>query len=288
MNISGKTKICGLIGDPVEHSLSPIIQNTAFRHLNLDYVYITFTIGRRNLGDAVHGVRGLGISGLNVTMPYKIDVIQYLDELDETAKCIGSVNTVLNRDGRLIGYTTDGIGALNALRHKRVNPSCKIVMLGAGGASRSISFTLAKQANELVILNRTLEKAKKLANDLSNLLGEDGKVRAGRLSPIVLKKELVDAHILVNATSVGMHPHNMETPVDPSLLRPDLVVFDLVYEPLETKLLSDARRMGAKAIDGLSMLVHQGAASFEIWTGTKAPIEVMMKAAIGELERRKH
>jgi len=287
MNISGKTKVCGLIGDPAEHSLSPVIQNTAFRHLDLDYVYVVFTVGRGSLEDAILGVRGLGIRGLNVTMPHKIDIIKYLDELDETARSISSVNTILNKDERLIGYTTDGIGALNALRHKQVNPSCKIVMLGAGGASRSISFTLAKQASELVILNRTLEKAKKLANDLSSLLGECGKVRAAGLSPSVLKKELKDAHVLVNATSVGMHPHNMETPVDPSLLRPDLVVFDLVYEPLETRLLSDARRLGAKAIDGLSMLVHQGAASFEIWTGMKAPIEVMMKAAIGELERRK-
>jgi len=288
MSISGKTKVCGLIGDPVEHSLSPVIQNTAFRHLDLDYVYVVFTVGQGSLEDAILGVRGLGIRGLNVTMPHKIDIIKYLDELDETARSISSVNTVLNKDERLIGYTTDGIGALNALRHERVNPSCKIVMLGAGGASRSISFTLAKQASELVILNRTLEKAKKLAKDLSSLLGECGKVRAAGLNPNVLKKELKDAHILVNVTSVGMHPHNMETPAPQSLLRPDLVVFDLVYEPLETRLLSDARRLGAKAIDGLSMLVHQGAASFEIWTGMKAPIEVMMKAAIEELERRKH
>ena len=147
MNISGRTKICALIGDPVEHSLSPSTQNAAFQHLDLDYVYIAFTVRKENLENAILGARGLNLCGLNVTMPHKINVIPYLDQLDETARNIGSVNTVLNKDGRLIGYTTDGIGALNALKYSGVNPSDKkIAILGAGGASRAISFTLAKEA----------------------------------------------------------------------------------------------------------------------------------------------
>jgi len=288
MKISGKTKVCGLLGDPVEHSLSPSIQNAAFQHLGLDYVYVVFTVRRENLEDAILGVRSLGFHGLNLTMPHKIDVIRYLDELDETAKNVGSVNTILHKDGRLIGYTTDGIGALNALKCNGVNPSGKkIVILGAGGASRSVSFTLAKEAEELVILNRTLIKAEKLVNDLSSLLDDGAKVRAGGLNNETLKKELEDADILVNATSVGMHPKETESPVDPSFLRPHLVVFDLVYEPLETRLLREARKVEAKTINGLTMLVHQGAASFEIWTGEKAPIEVMMEAAIAKFRETK-
>jgi shikimate dehydrogenase len=288
MKISGKTRVCGLIGDPVEHSLSPSLQNAAFQHLGLDYAYVVFTVGREKLGDAISGMRSLGFHGLNVTMPHKIDVIQHLDELDETAKNIGSVNTVLNRDGTLIGYTTDGIGSLKALRYNRVNPSGKkIVLLGAGGASRSVSFTLAKEAKELVILNRTLRRAERLVSDLTHLLGKGREVRAERLSDEKLEEELGEADILVNATSVGMRPREALTPVDASLLRPNLVVFDLVYEALETRLLREARRIGAKTIDGLSLLVHQGAASFEIWTGVKAPIEVMMDAALEELRKKR-
>jgi len=287
MKILGRTRVCGLIGDPVEHSLSPVIQNAAFEALGLDYVYVVFTVKEKNLGNAILGVRGLGFRGLNVTMPHKIEVMHYLDRLDDAAKKIGSVNTIANEDGILTGYTTDGIGALNALRYKGVDPSGrKIVVLGAGGASRSVSFALADEAGELVVLNRTLKRAEKLVNDLSKLLGESARVRAGRLNEDTLRKELEDADMLVHATSVGMYPQSTETPVDRSSLRRDLVVFDLVYEPLETRLLREARMVRAKTVDGLAMLVHQGAASFEIWTGEKAPIEVMMKAAADKLKEK--
>jgi len=288
MKISGRTRVCGLIGDPVEHSLSPSIQNAAFRSLGLDYVYVVLRVSKESLEDAILGMRGLGFRGLNVTMPHKIDVTRHLDELDETAKNVGSVNTILNRNGLLIGYTTDGIGALRALRYNGVDPSGKkIVLLGAGGASRSVSFTLAKEASEIVILNRTVEKAERLANDLTFVLGDGAKVRAEGLSDGNLKKELVDADVLVNATSVGMHPKEEETPVDRHFLRPKLVVFDLVYEPFETRLLREAREVGARTLDGLAMLVHQGAASIEIWTGVSAPTEVMMKAALEGLAEAK-
>jgi len=287
MKISGRTKVCALIGDPVEHSLSPIIQNAAFRSLDLDYVYVVFNVKSGDLREAVYGVKALGICGLNVTMPHKTAIIPYLDELDETARKTGSVNTVLNNNGRLIGYTTDGVGALNALKHAGVDPSGKrIVILGAGGASRSISFTLAEHASELVILNRTFSKAKALKDAIRKTLGERAKVRALPLSDENLSVELADADILINATSVGMKPNENETPVKQIYLRGDLVVFDLVYEPLETRLLREAKSIGAKVVDGLSMLVHQGAASFEIWTGVKAPVNVMMKAALEVIQRR--
>jgi len=287
MKVSGKTKVCGLIGDPVEHSLSPCLQNAAFKHCGLDFVYVVFRVKKEELKEAISGTRSLGIHGLNVTMPHKINVIQYLNDLDETAKNIGSVNTILNKNGRLIGYTTDGKGALEALRHNGVNPSGKkIVILGAGGASRSVSLTLAKEAKELVILNRTLTKAEELAEELKASKDTNAIAKAKELNHQNAKQELLDANILINATSLGMRPHDTLMPVNPSLLRSDLAVFDLVYEPIETRLLAEAKKKGATIIDGLTMLVFQGAVSFEIWTGEKAPLEVMMKAATDELASR--
>ena len=285
MDVSGKTKVCAVIGDPVEHSLSPIIHNAAFQHLNLDYVYVAFNVRASQLKDAILGVRGLGIYGLNVTMPHKISIIKYLDELDETAKRIGSVNTVLNKDGRLIGYTTDGVGAFNALKYAGSDPlGKKVVVLGAGGASRSICFTLAERVRELIILNRTLERAVSLANNIREVLGGKVNVRAASLVDENLRKELKDADILINATSVGMKPNDAYTPVKRDFLHRNLTVFDIVYNPLETRLLREAKLIGAKTIDGLSMLIHQGAVSFEIWTGVKAPIDVMREAALRKIE----
>jgi len=290
MDISGRTKVCAIIGYPVDHSLSPTIHNASFRHLGLDYVYVAFNVQPEELEGAILGVKSLGIYGLNVTMPHKISVIQYLDKLDDDARRVGSVNTILNLNGKLIGYTTDGIGALNALKYSGVDPSGKkIVILGAGGASRSISFTLAKWAYEIVILNRTLERAISLVNDIKRALGAETNIRASQFNDENLRAEIENADILINATSIGMKPKETETPVKREFLRRDLVVFDIVYDPPETRLLREAKAIGAKTIDGLSMLIHQGAASFEIWTGLKAPIEVMRKAALKKIKegRRK-
>jgi len=286
MDISGRTKVCAIIGYPVDHSLSPTIHNASFRHLGLDYVYVAFNVQPEELEGAILGVKSLGIYGLNVTMPHKISVIQYLDKLDDDARRVGSVNTILNLNGKLIGYTTDGIGALNALKYSGVDPSGKkIVILGAGGASRSISFTLAKWAYEIVILNRTLERAISLVNDIKRALGAETNIRASQFNDENLRAEIENADILINATSIGMKPKETETPVKREFLRRDLVVFDIVYDPPETRLLREAKAIGAKTIDGLSMLIHQGAASFEIWTGLKAPIEVMRKAALKKIRR---
>ncbi|MEM2960942.1 MAG: shikimate dehydrogenase [Candidatus Bathyarchaeia archaeon] len=285
MNISGRTKVCAVIGYPVEHSLSPVIQNAAFQYRGLDYVYVAFNVQPERLNEAIMGIRGLGIYGLNVTMPHKTIVMQYMDEINESARRVGSVNTILNAGGKLIGYTTDGIGALNALRDSGVDPSGKkVVVLGAGGASRSISFTLANIVRELVILNRTVEKSERLVNDIIEALGAGVNVRADRLDDEALERELKDSDILINATSLGMKPNDAKTPVKLELLHSNLTVFDIVYEPLETRLLREARSVGAKTVDGLSMLIHQGAASFEIWTGVKAPIEIMKKAALSKMK----
>jgi len=286
MEILGDTKVCAVIGDPIEHSLSPQIHNAAFQHLKLNYVYVAFRVAEKDIKNALQGIQALKIHGLNVTMPLKTKIIPYLDKLDSCAERIGAVNTVLNEKGKLIGYNTDGLGALAALKANNQDlVNKKILILGAGGASRAISYTLAKDARKIVILNRTIEKARSLAKELNKIFGK--KVRYGEINEKRLEKELKDTDILINATLLGMHPYKNETPVSRKLLQSDLTVFDLVYNPPETRLLREAKAIGAKTINGLAMLVHQGALSFEIWTGKKAPIDVMLKACMEGLKNLK-
>jgi shikimate dehydrogenase len=280
--ISGKTRVCGVIGDPIEHTLSPIMHNAAFKALKLDFAFLVFKVKVADVEKAVSGMRALGIHGLNVTMPHKSAVINYLDEVDQAAKAIGSVNTILNKDGRLFGFNTDGVGALQALRENGVEPrGKKVLLLGAGGAARAIAYTLAREADELVILNRTAKQAAELANLLKQTF--DRKVVADTLSPNAIKDTLQDSDVLINATSVGMKPNANQTPVAFEWLRPDLAVMDIVYNPVETKLAKDAKAAGAKVVSGFEMLIYQGAASFEIWTGHSAPVEVMRHAALNHL-----
>lgn len=282
MTISGKTQLCGVIGDPVAHSLSPALHNAAFSHLKLDFVFLAFRVKAVELQNAMQGMRGLGIRGLNVTMPHKTAVIRYLDDVESNVKFLASVNTILNEDGRLVGFSTDGVGALHALRENGVNPAGKkVLLLGAGGAAKAIAYTLAQEVEALCILNRVAEKAAVLADNLNRLFGK--KIVGGALSPSAVQKNLQEAEILVNATSVGMHPNVNQSLVAPDWLKPDLTVMDIVYNPLETRLAKDAKAAGAKVISGVEMLLYQGAASFEIWTGHVAPTEVMRTAALNQL-----
>ena len=281
MAISGKTRLCGLIGDPVEHSMSPVMHNAAFAKIGLDYLYIAFRVKKEEVGKAIEGMRALNIRGLNVTIPHKVDVIKFLDELDPLAEQIAAVNTIVNDDGVLTGYNTDGAGFLQTLLESGVEPEGKnIVILGAGGASRSISFTLADRGAHLVILNRLeeLSWAQELASRISQIFGKE--VAALELNGGNLARHLGKADILVNATSVGMSPNTGQTPVPADLLKPGLITFDIVYNPIKTKLLKDAEAAGAKTIGGLDMLIWQGALAFEMWTGLKAPVEVMKAEAI--------
>jgi shikimate dehydrogenase len=282
MAISGKTRVCGVIGDPIEHTLSPTMHNAAFNHLRLDFVFLAFRVKAAELENAMRGMRGLGIHGLNVTMPHKIAVAKYLDEVDPTAKFLGSVNTILNEDGRLLGFNTDGVGALKALRENSVNPDGKkLLLLGAGGAAKAIAYALAKEVGELCVLNRASEKAKELSEVLSRTFGK--KIVGDALSSGAIQRNLQDSDILINATSVGMHPNISQSLVAPQWLKSDLCVMDIVYNPVETKLVKDAKAAGAHVVSGVEMLLYQGAASFEIWTGVSAPIEVMRKAALNKL-----
>jgi shikimate dehydrogenase len=285
--VSGKTKICGLIGDPVEHSMSPAMQNAAFRKLGLDYLYLPFRVKKEELGQAIAGMRALNIRGLNVTVPHKVAVIQFLDKLDPLAEKIGAVNTIVNDDGVLTGYNTDATGFLQALLERKIEPKGKrAVILGAGGASRAISFILADRGARLTILNRQLELdwAKELARRISQTFSQ--KVKALELSRENLAVVLKKADILVNATSVGMRPSVNKTPVPGDLLRPGLIVYDIVYNPMKTRLLREAEVVRASTISGVDMLVWQGALAFEKWTGQKAPAELMKREALRLLRRQ--
>jgi len=282
MAISGKTGVCGVIGDPIGHTLSPTIQNAAFSHLGLDFVFLAFHVKAADLENAMRGMRGLGIHGLNITMPHKKAVIDCLDEVDFTVRFLDSANTILNRDGKLSGFSTDGVGALKALLENGVDLSGKkVLLLGAGGAAKAIAFTLVPEVGELAILNRSAEKAEDLAETLGHMFNQ--KVVGSTLSPDTIKTNLRDSDVLINATSAGMKPNLSQSIVAPEWLKSDLAVMDIVYNPVETKLAKDAKTAGAKVISGVEMLIYQGAASFEIWTGKLAPIDVMKKAALNKL-----
>ena len=273
MKIKGSTNIVGLIGHPVGHSFSPQMHNQAFKSLGMDYVYTAFDTETENLKSAITGAKSLNIKGLNVTIPHKINVIEYLDELDEIAKLIGAVNTIDLKTMK--GYNTDGIGAIRAIEEVTSIKNKNVVIAGAGGASRAISFYIAKyQAQSLTILNRNVEKAKSLAVDvgMSNLIDD---VKSGDVRNI--GEYLKDTDILINTTPLGMHPNVDETIASADDMHEDLVVFDAVYNPNETKLLKEAIKAGAKPVYGLKMLLYQGAESFKIWTNIDAPVDEMEK-----------
>jgi shikimate dehydrogenase len=283
MTISGKTQLYAVIGDPIGHTLSPAIQNAAFEALNMDAVFVAFKVSPGNVGNAMQGLRGLGIRGLNVTMPHKTAVIPYLNEVDETAKYLSSVNTILNENRMLTGFSTDGTGAHRALEQSGAKlKGKKIVLLGAGGAARAIAYTLAREVKELIILNRTPKKISELAETLNRKF--EKKITVAQLTPENIQKSLKKADILVNATSVGMQQNPKQSLVKTAWLKSNLTVMDIVYNPVETKLAKDAKAAGATVINGVEMLVHQGAASFEIWTGKPAPVKVMRQAALNQLK----
>ena len=281
--ISGKTKLVGVMGDPIEHSVSPAMQNMAFMAMDLDYAYVPFKVRKADLGTAVYAVRALNIRGLNVTIPHKVEIIPLLDDIDPLAREIGAVNVLVNNDGILKGYNTDAEGFLHVLLEHGVEPEDKnVVILGAGGAARAISFTLAGRGANLIILNRTPANAAKCAADVSNATGQTVEVLT--LDAKNLSDAMERGHILVNTTSVGMVPEKNDSLVSSNLIRPHFIVVDIVYNPYKTRLLAEAEKAGARTINGLEMLIWQGALAFEKWTGKKAPLNVMRKGATQALK----
>ena len=249
--------------------------NAAFNALEMDYVYTAFDVNPDDLEKAINGAQALNIKGFNVTIPHKIEVMEYLSEIDEVARLIGAVNTIDFKD--LKGYNTDGIGAIKAIEEVTSVKNKNVVMAGAGGASRAISFYLAKYgADNLTILNRNVERADSLGRDVLDS-GLINNVKSDSISKI--NDYLTDADILINTTPVGMHPNVDVDPISSSdMMHEDLAVFDAVYNPNETVLIKEAIKAGAKPVYGIKMLLYQGAESFEIWTGRKAPIDVMQDA----------
>jgi shikimate dehydrogenase len=273
--ISSRTKVFALIGDPVEGSLSPPMYNAAFRHLGLDCVYVAFRVPPALLREAVEGVRAMGMGGLNVTHPHKVRILPLLDGLHPSAEEVGAVNTVRNEGGRLVGFNTDGEGAVSFLRERLGSlKGRRAVILGAGGAARALAFSLLREGAELTVLNRTPSKARRLASELGRRGGEVGWGGLGREE---VRDALSRADLLINATPVGMDREG-ETLVTSDLMHRGLFVMDLVYHPPETALMREARKAGARAENGLGMLLHQAALSFTLFTGRRAPLEVMRRA----------
>jgi shikimate dehydrogenase len=278
-------KVCCLIGHPVRHSMSAVIHNAVFVELGLDYRYELWDIVPKKLEEAVDRLRELKIRGANVTIPHKVSVMEFLDAIEVDASKIGAVNTIVNDEGFLTGYNTDVTGIERSLKEAGVNPEGKVaVMVGAGGAAKAIGYHLSTLVESLTIFNRTKSRAKELASHLSGLPECVSSVYAYSLNRRALADVLVHADILVNATSLGMTPNVDTTPVEGSLMKTGLIVVEAVYNPLKTRLMREAEETGATAIGGLSMLVHQGAKAFELWTGLKAQTDLMSEAARRTLE----
>ena len=276
--ISGAARVCAVIGDPIAHSLSPAIHNAAFRSLGMDLVYVPFRVRANELKAAIEGIRSLGVLGVNVTMPHKTRVVPLLDAIEKTALQIGAVNTIVRNDGRLRGYNTDGQAALAVLQSlARSLRGRRAVILGAGGAARAIVYYLSKTVESIAILNRTRSKGSSIASKIARLRGIT--CRSYGLSKASLERELGQADLLVNTIPADAFARLGNILIQERLVREDMVVFDVNYEP-KNDFLVNAKLAGAKATDGLDMLVRQAALSFTLWTGREAPIDIMREAAI--------
>lgn len=277
-------QIFGVFGDPIAHSLSPIMHNSAFSAIGMDCIYHAFKVRPDKLEKAILGAEAMGFGGLNLTVPLK-EVAVKLDciKLDPLAERIGAVNTIVfGETGEIKGYNTDGLGAKQALREAAVEiRGSKIVVAGAGGAARAIAFQLAADSAEIIVINRTEGRAIELAQDIS-AAALPGKVEGRGLSG--LKTLLQDADVLINTTTLGMHPNADTAIATAEELHSGLTVFDIVYNPLETRLLKEAKTSGAKPVSGVSMLVYQGAEAFRLWTGIEPPVELMKKTVLEALQ----
>lgn len=273
-------KVFALIGHPVGHSLSPLMHNDAFLALALPHHYVSFDVKPDDLKEAVSGIKALGIAGFNVTVPHKVSVMRYLDEIEKEAKQIGAVNTVSNRDGKLIGTNTDGRGYLLSLKEKAGEnlKEKRVLLIGAGGAARGVAVTLDRSGvGRLDIANRTFERAK--------MLIETGihRIPARALTLEEAAERLGDYDVIVNTTSVGMSPNVEDMPLPVEGIRPGTILSDLIYNPLRTKWLLEGERRGGIVMNGVGMFIEQGALAFEEWTGVSPDRERMRKIVVDEL-----
>lgn len=265
MKLDAHTVLYAVLGSPVRHSLSPAIHNAAFEATGWNGVYLAFET--TDLPGSLAGARALSFGGLSVTLPFKSAVIPLLDRLDPLAETIGAVNTIRNEGGQLVGYNTDGLGALRALEAVTDLSGKRGLLVGAGGAARAIGYVLRRRGLEIVVANRSAERGKSLAGFLE-----------GRFIPLA-EADRAEADLLVQTTSVGMFPVTDQVPVPPEALRQGMVVMDVVYNPLKTKLLQLAEERGCTPVSGLDMFIYQGAEQLRLWTGLEPPVEIMRQAA---------
>jgi shikimate dehydrogenase len=267
MNVSGKTRIVGIFGSPIEHTLSPAMHNAAFAKMGLDMFYLAFHVSAQDLSDALQSIKALKMAGVNITVPHKENVIPLLDRVDEEAAFIGAVNTVVLSEGTLTGYNTDGRGFMSSLSEGGISVDGKnVCIIGAGGAARAISYYVSDRASRLSLFDINMAKAEKLVHDLST-------IRSNVFYQTI--DDMKNPDVVINATPLGMRQED-PLPVKPEFITPDMTVCDLVYK--NTKLLQVAADKGAKTLDGSGMLLWQGVLAFELWTGVKPPVDVMRDA----------
>ena len=282
-SFNAETNLYCLIGNPVSHSLSSLMHNHAFQKLGLNAVYLAFKVEGNKLGEAIKGLRALNIKGANITIPYKTSVIEHLDIVDDTAKRIGAVNTVKNINGKLVGYNTDWEAAVELLKEKAGKLQGKnALIIGAGGVARAILYGLLKNSVNVSITNRTMDKARLLTFELKKHVGE--KAECTVLNPSEIREKISDFQIIINATPLGMTPNINKTPLNTEYLTSEIIVFDTVYNPLETLLIKKAKQKGCIIIEGYRMLVKQGALSFKLWTGIPPPETDMEKIVYMKLK----
>ena len=282
-SINTSTQICAVVGNPVAHSLSPAIHNAAFAECGLDFVYVAFRV--EDIKHSLMGMRAMeNFRGMSVTIPHKVESMKYLDDIPDVDRHIGSINTIINEQGRLMGLGTDGPGALKAIVDAGINLEGRnVLLLGAGGAARAIAFTLAGQTglSQLGLLDVDKGMLKRLASDLKS--DTNASIKAEEITPENLAKMVEESYLIVNCTPVGMHPHINESLIPVELLCPDQVIFDIVYNPLETRLCAEAKVRGLKVIHGVEMFVNQAVLQFERFTGVNAPIDVMRRVVMEHL-----
>jgi shikimate dehydrogenase len=295
MDILGTTRLIALLGDPVSHSLSPAMHNPAFVQNGIDFAYVPLRVKTEDLSTAVEALRVFNFRGANVTLPHKQAIMPFLDEISDLSRLIGAVNTIVNHNGRLIGTTTDPDGFLEAYREMGLTFAGQaIAILGNGGSARTLAFTLLTQdvPSRVVLVGRDKQKTQRLADEITETLNKPGShfsktklemletctfADYGRIAP--------EIQIVVNATPVGMHPNSEFSPLATTELHTGQIIYDIVYVPEQTRLIRDAQALGLKTVGGLGMLVHQGRASFELWTGTKPEASQFFASARDQLSR---
>ncbi len=267
------TDLFCIFGNPVKHTLSPVMHNASFKKLGMDSFFTAFEVG--NIKNAISAMKSLNIRGASVTIPFKIQAAKYVDKLDPLARQIGSINTLLNKNGKIYGYNTDGIGALEALKKNKVKiKGSRILLLGNGGSARAIAFTLLAKGADITIAGRNKKNILKLINDIKKKYKNIDYILMNKID----KDYMNNINVIINSTPVGMTPDVDNIPIDPGLILKKHAVFDIVYSPHNTKLLKAAKSKGCKIVHGIEMLLNQGAKQFEIWTGRKAPLPAMQKA----------